>query len=37
VCHHCGFIEDRDVNAALVILQRGLSTLGHRETNALRR
>ena len=37
VCHHCGFVEDRDVNAALVILQRGLSTLGHRETNALRR
>jgi putative transposase len=34
VCHHCGFVEDRDVNAALVILQRGLSTLGHRETHA---
>lgn len=37
ICHHCGFVEDRDVNAAKVILQRGLSTLGHRETNALRR
>ena len=34
VCHYCGFVEDRDVNAAMVILQRGLSTLGHRETNA---
>ena len=34
VCHHCRFVEDRDVNAAKVILQRGLSTLGHRETHA---
>jgi len=33
ICHHCGYIEDRDVNAALNILQKGLSTLGHRETN----
>jgi putative transposase len=34
ICHHCGFVADRDVNAALNILQRGLSTLGHSETNA---
>lgn len=34
VCNHCGFIEDRDVNAGLVILQRGLSTVGQTETNA---
>lgn len=34
VCNHCGFIEDRDVNVGLVILQRGLSTVGRTETNA---
>ena len=34
VCYHCGFVADRDVNAAMVILQRGLSTLGHSGTNA---
>ncbi|MDJ0718332.1 MAG: zinc ribbon domain-containing protein [Prochloraceae cyanobacterium] len=28
VCE-CGFIEDRDVNAAINILQRGLNTIGH--------
>jgi putative transposase len=28
VCE-CGYSEDRDVNAAIVILQRGLNTLGH--------
>ncbi|NET45792.1 transposase [Okeania sp. SIO2B3] len=34
ICDHCGFVEDRDVNAALNILQKGLSTVGHTESNA---
>ena len=25
ICNHCGYIEDRDINAAINILQRGLS------------
>jgi len=29
ICHHCGFTEDRDINAAINILQKGLSTVGH--------
>ncbi len=29
-----GFLEDRDVNAALNILQKGLSTVGHIESHA---
>ena len=29
VCPHCGLIEDRDVNAAINILQKGLTTAGH--------
>ncbi|PIG95475.1 RNA-guided endonuclease TnpB family protein [Gloeocapsopsis sp. IPPAS B-1203] len=29
VCPHCNYVEDRDINASLNILQRGLSTVGH--------
>lgn len=28
-CTHCGYVEDRDVNAAINILKRALSTVGH--------
>ncbi|NCS50371.1 MAG: hypothetical protein GPJ29_21570 [Microcystis aeruginosa BK11-02] len=31
------YVEDRDINAAINILKRGLSTVGHTETNTRRR
>ena len=29
VCPKCGYVEDRDVNASINILRRGLTTVGH--------
>ncbi|MBE9104556.1 transposase [Nostoc cf. edaphicum LEGE 07299] len=29
VCPHCNYVEDRDVNASINILKRGLTTVGH--------
>ena len=29
ICTHCGYVEDRDVNASINILNLGLSTVGH--------
>ncbi len=34
VCGHCGHVQDRDHNAAINILRKGLSTVGHTETHA---
>ena len=28
ICPHCNYVEDRDINAAINILQKGLSTVG---------
>jgi putative transposase len=34
ICQRCGYIEDRDINAAKNILKRALSTAGHAGTYA---
>ncbi len=34
VCGPCGHVQDRDHNAAINILRKGLSTVGHTETHA---
>jgi putative transposase len=34
VCPHCGYIADRDLNAALNILMKALNTVGHTGINA---
>ncbi|WP_332957189.1 zinc ribbon domain-containing protein [Microcoleus sp. AR_TQ3_B6] len=36
-CHHCGFVLDRDWNAAINILELALRTVGHAGTNAFAR
>jgi putative transposase len=32
ICPHCNYVEDRDINAAINILQKGLSTVGQTES-----
>ncbi|MBD2185895.1 transposase [Planktothrix sp. FACHB-1355] len=34
ICSHCGFIEDRDINAAINILKLALCTVGHTGSKA---
>jgi putative transposase len=34
VCPHCGYVADRDINAAITILKRAINTAGHAEINA---
>ena len=34
VCNSCGYVEDRDVNAARNILNKALSTVGHTGSKA---
>jgi len=29
ICSHCGHVQDRDHNAAINILKKGLNTVGH--------
>ena len=35
ICNHCGYTKDRDTNAAINILQKGLSTVGQTESHNL--